>query len=106
MARIGGRGCPRCGSHDTESLARRGVWACLTCGGHWTPCSTACRGWLCDIHAPEGPAIVGCAECGVPDRVARTWPEAWRDLAKHLDGRKMAATVPITDPGPGLRAVK
>lgn len=93
MGRIGGRGCPNCGSHDTEGLSRRGAWWCLSCDHKWAPHSSSCRGWALDLRHPGGPTVIGCPECGVPDRVARTWPEAHRDLAKALDGRKLEPTV-------------
>jgi hypothetical protein len=100
MARIGGRGCPHCGSHDTEGLARHGAWWCLTCDHRWVPHSATCRGWDLDMRHPDGPLVVGCIPCGVPNRIARTWPEAWRDLAKKLDGKKLEATVTPRDSSP------
>lgn len=36
---------------------------------------------------PE-PEIRGCVECGVPDVVARRWPETWRAMAYKLDIKK------------------
>lgn len=94
MARVGGRGCPNCGSHNTEGLARAGAQWCLTCNHKWVPCRSSCRGWVLDLRAPDGPTAIGCEQCGVPTRVARTWPEVWRDLAYALDGHKLEATVP------------
>jgi hypothetical protein len=35
--------------------------------------------------------VIGCVGCGVPNRVARTWPEAYRALARELDFLKQAA---------------
>jgi hypothetical protein len=95
MARFGGRGCPNCGSHETEGLARRGAWWCESCDHRWVPCTTTCRGWLLDLRAPDGPTVIGCAACGVPTRVARSWPETWRELARQLDGRKLLPTVDL-----------
>lgn len=40
------------------------------------------------MDAPTGPTVVGCARCGVPDKVARYWPEAYRALARELDTLK------------------
>lgn len=36
----------------------------------------------------DGPKVIGCPGCGVPDRIARWWPEAHRKLAAALDERK------------------
>jgi hypothetical protein len=93
MARIGGRGCPGCGSHNTQGLTRAGAQWCNTCNHKWVPCTTTCRGWVLDLRHPDGPTVFGCERCGVPTRVARTWPEVWRDLAYKLDGRKLEPTI-------------
>ena len=99
MPRIGGRGCPNCGSHATQGLSRAGAWWCETCDHRWVPCLPNCRGWEYDMRHPDGPLVIGCVACGVPNRVARTWPEAWRELAKKLDGHKLEATVaPFSSP--------
>lgn len=52
------------------------------------PCSPGCRGYnlVTDTDPPE---ILGCPRCGVPDRIARKWPEAWRLMALRLDGKKL-----------------
>lgn len=86
--RIGGRGCPSCGSHDTEGLARTGAQWCTRCDHRWVPCSAHCRGY--EISFPKtGPTIRGCVRCGVPDRIVVFWPEAYRavslELAKRYD---------------------
>lgn len=94
--RIGGRGCPECGSHDTERLVRsstgEGAQWCRACRHRWVPCSSGCRGYRFDTtNAHTGPAIIGCPDCGVPDPIARTWPEAYRAAARTLDAGKQAA---------------
>lgn len=87
--RVGGRGCPKCGSHDTEGFKNGGAQWCLTCEYRWIPCSPGCRGYQLDLSADEGPQVVGCDGCGVPNRIARNWPETHRALAKVLDGKKL-----------------
>lgn len=97
--KLGGRGCGACGSHDTENMGRAGTasW-CNTCGHKWIPCRPGCRGYEFDMTAKSGPVVIGCAGCGVPDRIARNWPEAHRALANRLaaqqgeDGRVEAVT--------------
>ena len=90
--RKGGRGCPSCGSHDTEGL-ERGIHWCMTCNHRWMPCTPGCRGYRLDMHAPEGPIVIGCAECGVPNKTARFWPEAHRALANRLTSKRLDAVV-------------
>lgn len=81
--RIGGRGCPSCGSHDTEGLARTGDQWCMSCNHRWSPCSAHCRGY--EIGFPKsGPLITGCRQCGVPDEIAVWWPEAHRAVSLKL----------------------
>lgn len=46
-----------------------------------------------DMRTPEGPMIIGCADCGVPDKVARMWPEAYRTMMYRLSGKKLEALV-------------
>ena len=89
--RVGGRGCPSCGSHNTEGLGRGAVQWCHTCDHRWQPCSPGCKGYEFELDLPDGPQIIGCVKCGVPDRIARQWPEAYRAIAKLLDGRKLEA---------------
>lgn len=90
--RIGGRGCPSCGSHDTEGLARTGAQWCMGCNHRWVPCSAHCRGY--EISFPRsGPTIKGCQKCGVPDKIAMWWPEVYRALAL-----KLAALKPKLEP--------
>jgi hypothetical protein len=103
MAKIGGRGCPRCGSHNTDGFQRSGVQRCGTCEFKWTPCERTCRGWKLSMRDVEGPCVIGCRNCGVPNRVARTWPEAYNALARELlsSGDKMEATVPWEPEGDG-----
>lgn len=91
--RIGGRGCPTCGSHDTEGFGRGGAQWCHSCDHRWTPCTPGCRGYRLDLRVRSGPEITGCPECGVPDKVARRWPEAWRAMANRLGVEKMEAIV-------------
>lgn len=90
--RIGGRGCPSCGSHDTEGLTNSGAQWCMTCNHRWVPCARHCRGYSIEYDHPDGPKIRGCKECGVPDKIARWWPEAYRmigvELGKHKDKLK------------------
>lgn len=92
---MGGRGCPECGSHDTEGLGRAGtaVW-CNGCGYKWFPCTPGCRGYQLVLDADGGPTVEGCKECGVPSRIARHWPEAYRALANRLDGKRLE---PVTE---------
>lgn len=97
--RKGGRGCPKCGSHDTESFSRGGsVNWCNSCDHRWKPCKAGCRGYRLDEDSPE-PLIFGCPDCGVPDLIARRWPEAWRAMAGRLDDEKQAklAGMPALD---------
>jgi hypothetical protein len=91
--RIGGRGCPACGSHDTEGLGRSGAQWCNTCAHRWLPCSPGCRGYRLYFDDEKVPYIAGCEDCGVPDKVARQWPEAWRAMAHRLDSKKLEAIV-------------
>lgn len=97
--RIGGRGCPRCGSHDTAGMRLRngtlGAQWCYTCEQRWLPCTIAyCRGYKLAVDDTKGPMIYGCAECGVPDYIARRWPETYRAMAKLLDGKKFERLIP------------
>jgi len=55
------------------------------------PCSPGCRGYRLDVHAKGGPQIVGCSGCGVPDEIARLWPEAWRAMANRITSKKLEA---------------
>lgn len=87
--RIGGRGCPQCGSHDTEGLGRGGVQWCHSCDHRWFPCSPGCRGYRLEVDPNADPRIIGCPGCGVPDGIARLWPESWRAMAYRLDGKKL-----------------
>lgn len=92
--RIGGRGCPSCGSHDTEGLGKTGAQWCISCSHRWIPCSYHCRGYRLDVDSnPEHPCIKGCPDCGVPDRIAWKWPEAWRAMALQLDSNKLKPIV-------------
>lgn len=77
----GGRGCPNCGSHNTENLGRGAYQWCHDCNHRWVPCAPGCRGYRLDMQEPK---IIGCPDCGVPDNVARFWPEAWRAVANKL----------------------
>ncbi len=86
--RIGGRGCPECGSHNTEGLSGKGAHWCMDCEHRWLPCTPGCRGYRLDIRAKE-PAIIGCPDCQVPDAIARRWPEAWRAMANRLAKYKL-----------------
>ena len=82
--KIGSKGCPSCGSHDTDHLRVAGAQWCNTCGHRWVPCDTAfCRGYEIDITG-EFPEIRGCKGCGVPTRIARWWPEAHRAVYRAL----------------------
>ena len=83
----GGRGCPDCGTHSTKLLGKT-EQICMECGRTWQPCAPFCRGYLDTGHA-EGPTVHGCERCEVPTRFARSWPEAWRALARELDSRKL-----------------
>jgi hypothetical protein len=91
--RIGGRGCPRCGSHDTLGLGKTGAQICNRCDYRWLPCGDQyCRGYRVTID-PE-PTVMGCPDCdaehgGVPLTVVRWWPEAWRALARSLNDNKL-----------------
>jgi len=96
MARIGGRGCPSCGSHDTEGVSRAGIQVCISCAHRWFPCSPGCRGYRLEPDA-DPPRIIGCPDCGVPDRIAWQWPEAWRGMMYRLAGRKLES---LTDAFP------
>lgn len=91
--RIGGRGCPSCGGHNTDSLRTRdgsiAAQFCYNCEFKWLPCSPGCRGYSLEMDTPAGPMIRGCVGCKVPDTVARTWPEAYRAMARVLDARKL-----------------
>ena len=87
--RIGGKGCPSCGSHDTDFLRASGTQWCSACDHKWTPCGTPyCKGFEVDVSG-EFPTIRGCRSCGVPDRIARWWPEAYRAVYKALGGKKL-----------------
>ncbi len=86
--RIGARGCPACGSHDTAGLSGRGAQWCSSCGHRWAPCRPHCRGYVLDTSS-EVPAIRGCRDCGVSDRIARWWPEAYRAMSLELANAKM-----------------
>jgi hypothetical protein len=81
---MGGRGCPRCGSHDTEGLAKGGISWCHTCDNRWFPCRPGCRGYVLRVDSGDDPVILGCPDCGVPDKIARWWPEAWRAMQYRL----------------------
>jgi hypothetical protein len=96
------RGCPRCGSHNTDALRVRsgklGAMWCRTCENRWLPCETPyCKGFAIEMHGPDGyPLINGCRGCGVPDHIARRWPEAYRAVYRMLleDTDKLAAVIP------------
>jgi hypothetical protein len=95
--RIGGRGCPRCGSHDSKST-KHTASRCNACGHEWTPCVPGCRGYRLDVpEAPGKPRILGCSACGVPDHIAGRWPEAWRAMAHRLTPGKIDE-VELADP--------
>lgn len=92
--RMGGRGCPSCGSHDTEGIGKGGAQWCLSCHHRWVPCQSYCRGYRVEVPGPRedrthGPKVRGCPECGVPDKIARWWPEAWRAVASELAKLKL-----------------
>lgn len=87
--RIGSRGCPACGSHNTEGVKSAGVYWCITCRHRWEPHAPHCRGYVLEMKPV--PQIKGCSACGVPDKIARWWPEAYRAMARELDGIKQAA---------------
>ena len=95
---MGGRGCPRCGSHDTWGLGRSGAQVCEACDYRWIPCTDQyCRGYRTGLEPL--PYIFGCPDCdrehdGVPDRVVQFWPEAHRALARKLDETKLDSVVP------------
>lgn len=91
--RIGGRGCPACGSHNTEGLGPAGAQWCITCHHRWIPCSPGCRGYQLDVDHADGPQIVGCRGCGVPDKLARMWPETYRAMMYRLGGSKLERLV-------------
>ena len=85
--RIGGRGCPNCGSHNTEAAGRTGgVHWCVSCRHRWAPCKPMCRGYR--LAFDPLPRIQGCPDCRVPDTIAVTWPEAYRAMANELDRSK------------------
>ena len=86
--RRGGRGCRACGSHRTQMLGKA-EQICRDCGEVWAPCAPYCRGYRLDVRADEGPTVIGCPDCGVPTRLARHWPEAWRALARELAEKKL-----------------
>jgi hypothetical protein len=87
--KIGSKGCPACGSHNTESINYGGAQWCNACGYRWAPCDTPhCRGYEIDLGG-DVPVIRGCKGCGVPDRIARWWPEAYRAIHKVLLDRKL-----------------
>ncbi len=97
MAKLGGRrGCPMCGDQRTERLRTTDgiLLICLveTCRHSWVPCSPGCKGYVLEVPSVPGPndvpAIRGCAACGVPDWVARTWPGAYRAMAERLIKRR------------------
>lgn len=94
--RRGSRGCPNCGSHNTEGAKAQGIYWCVTCRHRWEPCTPFCRGYKL-IMSPA-PHIQGCQLCGVPDRVAAYWPEAYRAMAMELDGLKKSQ---LPQPGDG-----
>ncbi len=94
--RIGGRGCPSCGSHNTSGLGKGQAQWCDTCNFRWVPCSPGCRGYDClipSVNEDFEPQILGCEGCGVPNEIARKWPEAWRAVAKRLDGQKLVSVL-------------
>ena len=92
------RCCPQCSSTATivEVGARGGlpgVQRCCTCAYSWSPCLDCAGGYVLRPRARGGPEICGCKRCdeargGVRDEVARTWPGAWRAMAKLLDKRR------------------
>jgi hypothetical protein len=86
--RIGGRGYPLCGSHDTERFHNAGAQWCNCCNHKWVPCQPHCRGYSVDLdYGP--PFIRGCDDCGVPDRIAQRWPEGYRSVSFALAGKKL-----------------
>ncbi len=91
--RVGGRGCPTCGSHDTEGPGRGALSWCNTCTHSWVPCTPGCRGYFVVVEDHTTPEILGCPRCGVPNDIARRWPEAWRQVAARLDSKKLEAVV-------------
>lgn len=87
--RIGGRGCPSCGSHDTATLRSSaeglsGAAWCNSCNHKWIPCAPHCRGYRIDVKNLEPPYIEACSDCGVPKKFALRWPEAYRQVSKDL----------------------
>lgn len=100
--KMGGRGCPNCGGHNTEGVGRTsdgkpGVKWCITCRHRWHPCEASCRGYRLNMKGKEGPMIIGCPKCGVPDRFARSWPEAYRAMANELQKLK-ALSLAVSNP--------
>lgn len=77
------RGCPKCGSHDTAGITAKAAQWCNTCNHKWLPCAPYCRGYEVSTEGIY-PAVYGCKGCGVPDHIARWWPEAYRTLNKLL----------------------
>jgi hypothetical protein len=45
------------------------------------------------MRGKEGPMIIGCSGCGVPDRIARMWPEPYRTMMYRLSGKKLEALI-------------
>lgn len=107
--RIGGSGCPKCGGHNTERGPHAGkglgyIRWCNTCAHRWQPCEPGCRGYKLFVPGAAGfsskrgdvPAIRGCPDCGVPDKVAAYWPEAYRAMAVAMDKHK-ALSLPTSE---------
>jgi hypothetical protein len=42
-----------------------------------------------EVDDVEVPSIRGCRDCGVPDRIARWWPETYRAMQKALNATKI-----------------
>lgn len=61
---------------------------CISCSHRWIPHATNCRGYFVELSG-DVPLIRGCKECGVPDKIARWWPEAYRAIANALNDKKM-----------------
>jgi hypothetical protein len=101
--KMGGRGCPKCGGFNTDRLSKtkRGLNVCYECEHRWVPCSDGCRGFVLDTERKSGPAIMGCRYCEVPDAIARTWPNAWRAMARILDDWKRATLPESPSPEDG-----